>query len=118
MATPGEVKRRTLTELRAMRNEMMSAKWKIALERQSIEVRQAAAQKMVEIEQAILMLQNAKLAAIRDDLIARQAELEAGASAFEKARQFLDKFVAIGKLAASVTAVVAHHDYKPPRSHP
>src|SRR5262245_15022882 len=110
MPTPVELQDMTLAQLRQVREDMMSAEWDLSMSGQPPAVKTAAAKKLVNVERAILALENADLAAIRDRLIANEADLLAGAEALSKARQNLAKvqqvLEAVGVLL-SIAAKVA-----------
>lgn len=109
MATPGELRSQTLRELRAARKNMASAVFQMALRKEPPKVQRDAALKQLATQQAILALENAELAEIRDDLVANEAELLKGIAALGKAREKLTKVAkvldALGAALATVTKI-------------
>ena len=91
MPTPGDLQNMTLRQLRAVREDMMSAEWDLSMSAETAAVKTAAAKKLVNVERAILALENADLAAIRDQLVANEGDLLAGTEALARARQNLAK---------------------------
>ena len=107
MPAPGELRDMTLKELRAARKAMFSGPWKVAIQKQPLEVRRTAAHRLVDIEQAILELENADLAAIRDKLVANETDLLKGTQALAKARQNLAKVQAVLEAVGTLLAIAA-----------
>jgi hypothetical protein len=107
MPAPGELKSMTLKELRAARKDMLSGPWKISIKAEPPDVRRAAALRFLDIEQAILELENAALADIRDKLAENEAALLAGTKALAKARQNLAKVQAVLEAIGTLLAVAA-----------
>ncbi len=107
MPAPGELKSMTLKELRAARKDMLSGPWRLAIKAQPAEVRRAAALRFLDVEQAILELENAALADIRDKLAANEAALIAGTKALAKARQNLAKVQAVLEALGTLLTVAA-----------
>lgn len=110
MPTPGDLQSMTLQQLRAVREDMMSAEWDLSMSAETAAVKTAAAKKLVNVERAILALENADLAAIRDKLVANEGDLLAGTEALARARQNLARvqevLQAVGVLL-SIAAKVA-----------
>jgi hypothetical protein len=107
MPAPSELKDMTLKELRAARKAMLSGPWKVFIQKQPLEVRRDAAHKAVDIEQAILELENADLAAIRDKLVENEDDLLAGVKALAKARQNLAKVQVVLEALGTLLAIAA-----------
>jgi hypothetical protein len=107
MPAPSELKDMTLKELRAARKAMLSGPWKVFIQKQPLEVRREAAHKAVDIEQAILELENADLAAIRDKLVENEDDLLAGVKALAKARQNLAKVQVVLEALGTLLAIAA-----------
>jgi hypothetical protein len=107
MPAPSELKDMTLKELRAARKAMLSGPWKVFIQKQPLEVRRDAAHKAVDIEQAILELENADLAAIRDKLVENENDLLAGVKALAKARQNLAKVQVVLEALGTLLAIAA-----------
>lgn len=110
MATPAEIRKRTLQELRATRKDMASAKFLLSLRGQPPKVKTSAAIKALQVELAILELENAALAEIRDKLIRNEVALKTGVRKLAKARRTLTKvkgmLSAVGKLLTTVAKIV------------
>ena len=76
--TPGEIRRRTLSELRKVRKDMMSAAWLKGVQKLPEAERTTAAMAKLEVSLAVRQLENAGLAAIRQGLAENEDELERG----------------------------------------
>lgn len=76
--TPGEIRRRTLSELRKARKDMTSAAWLKGVQELPLPERTAAAMAKLEVSLAVRQLENAVLAAIRQELADNEKELEKG----------------------------------------
>ena len=76
--TPGEIRRRTLSELRKARKDMMSAAWLKGVQELPEAERTAAAVAKLEVSLAVRQLENAGLAAIGQGLAENEAELGRG----------------------------------------
>ena len=107
MPAPAELRDMALKELRAARKAMLSGPWKVSIQKQPLEVRRDAALKAVDIEQAILEMENADLAAIRDQLVANEDDLLAGVNALAKARQNLAKVQTVLEAVGTLLAIAA-----------
>lgn len=110
---PSETRDRTLQELRRLRTAMMSAEWMLSLEAADEATRQAAARQLLRTQQAIVKLENAELAAIRDQLIANEAALAQGTADLRKAlrkvaevKQLLETAAAVLKIVGRVVALL------------
>jgi hypothetical protein len=67
--SPSELKKLTLKQLRAIRTASFELRWTLALEAASAAERTEAALLLVSVNHAIIALENAELAKIRDELI-------------------------------------------------
>ena len=76
--TPGEIRRRTLSELRKARKDMMSAAWLKGVQELPEAERTAAAVAKLEVSLAVRQLENAGLAAIGQGLAENEDELQRG----------------------------------------
>ena len=76
--TPGEIRRRTLSELRKARKDMMSAAWLKGVQELPEAERTAAAMAKLDVSLAVRQLENAGLAAIGQGLAENEAALEKG----------------------------------------
>jgi hypothetical protein len=84
--TAEEIHDMTLGQLRAARLKMMSAPWLIELKKNP-DKKSEAADALLRVNSAILELENAEMASIRDDLLANEAELQEGITDLEGALQ-------------------------------
>ena len=75
---PSELRRQTISQLRKTFLAMMSPRWDRALEGKSDARLTEAARTLLAVQRARLRLGNAKLAGIRDDLKANEADLASG----------------------------------------
>jgi hypothetical protein len=89
--TPGEIRDSTLKELRATRHSMHQLEWDMALDAEPVNVQKEAAIARLNVGKAIIALQNAQLAEIRDGLIENEAALSAGIASLAKKRDNLKK---------------------------
>lgn len=106
MSTPAKSREESLRVLRGTRRDMSSAKWLLAVKKQPKKVRREAANRLLDIEQAILALGNAKLTEIRDKLIANEQELRDGREELKKARKRLNQVkTVLGKIDRLLDAV-------------
>lgn len=108
--TPEEIKSKTLDELYALRKDMNSAEWRLSLEAAAPDDKRRAAEALLDVQQMILALENAQLAAIRDKLIANESALAEGVVRLSRARQRLgqarDVIEAVGGLIGTAVKVV------------
>lgn len=95
-----------LKELRATRMDMHSASWILAVTEQPDEVRREAAIRALDVQAAILELENAELEAIRDKLINNEPGLRAGIAGLSKARERLENVQDVLQKIATVLEVV------------
>ncbi len=82
---PSDLESLTLKQLRATRKAMFSAQWMIALQGADASTRSDAAHQMLAVNHAIVVLENKQLTEIRDQLIANETDLTAGAQSLSKA---------------------------------
>ena len=75
---PSELRRQTISQLRKTFLSMMSPRWDRALEGKSEARLTEAARALLAVQRARLRLGNARLAGIRDDLRANEADLVSG----------------------------------------
>ena len=108
--TPGEIRRKTLSELRRARKNMMSADWLTAVEDLPEAERMAAATGLLDVCLAIRGLENTRVADILRELVDNERELERGLQdlrwAGEKLHQVKTYLKAATALAATVGRVV------------
>ena len=104
--TPMEIRGKTLSELRRARKDMMSAQW-LAGVNDLPKARRTAAATALDVCLAIRKLENARVAAIRSEIIDNGKELERGLRALERAREKLHWIEAYLKAVTTVVATVA-----------
>ena len=92
---PSTLLQQSLTTLRATRKDIASAAFRLNLGKKPIEDQRNAALHAHDVENAILALQSADLANIRDKLVANEAELIAGINDLNRARANLAKVEAV-----------------------
>jgi hypothetical protein len=97
--SPSAIRNETLKQLRAARRSMLSARWTLRLADADAETRSEAAMKLLEVNHAILMLENRDLSEIRDALIENEEDLLAGTEALQSALKDL------GKVKSALNAV-------------
>lgn len=105
--TPGEIRGKTLSALRRARKDMMSAEWLAAVQDLSETERTAAATALLDICLAIRRLENARVAAIRAELVDNGKELERGLRALDRARERLHRIEAYLKAVTTLVTTVA-----------
>jgi hypothetical protein len=107
MPAPDELKLMTLRELRATRKFMLSGPWEVFLQKQTPEKQAEAARKANDIELAILALQQAALADIRNKLVANEKDLVKGTQALAEARANLATLQTVLEAVGTVLSIVA-----------
>ena len=85
MMTPAQILTATLEQLRATREEMLSAEWTLGLEDETEDTRRQSARILLQVQHAILTLENAKLADIRTKLVANEEALTEGTAKLQQA---------------------------------
>ena len=101
--TPGEIRGKTLSELRRARKNMMSAEWVMRVGDLPETERTAAAVALLDVCMAIRRLENAGVAAIRRQLAGNEEELAGGIGALERAEEKLHR---IKNYLRAVTALL------------
>ena len=104
--TPGEVRGKTLSELRQARKNMMSAEWLTAVEDLSEAERIAAATALLDVCLAVRRFENARLADIQRRLMENGRELEQGIVRLERAGRTLHRIKTYLKAATALAATV------------
>jgi hypothetical protein len=89
--TPGEIRDETLRELRATRTAMHALEWDMALDEEPPSVQKRAAIARLNVGKAIIALENAQLAEIRDKLRENEAALSEGIASLAEKRNNLKK---------------------------
>lgn len=105
--TPGEIRGKTLSELRRARKDMMSAEWLAAVNDLPETERTAAATALLDVCLAIRRLENARVMAIRAELVDNGKELEHGLRALERTRGRLHRIDAYLKAVTTLVATLA-----------
>lgn len=82
---PSDIESMTLKQLRATRKAMFSAQWMLALQDADPTTKSDAARQMLMVNHAIMVMENKELSEIRDQLIANEAALSAGAQSLSQA---------------------------------
>ena len=104
--TPGETRGKTLSELRQARKNMLSAEWLAGVEDLPAADRTAAATALLDVCLAIRQLENAGVAAIRQQLADNEQELERGIRGLERAGERLHRIETYLKAATALVATV------------
>lgn len=104
--TTGEVRGKTLSELRRARKNMMSAEWLAAVEDLPEAERMAAATALLDVCLAIRGLENTRVADIRRELVDNEKELERGLRDLGRAGEKLHRFKTYLKAATALAATV------------
>lgn len=76
--TPTEIRRATLEQLRATREDMLSTRWMLKLRTATQQEKDDHARTLVNVQHTLLELENQKLAAIRDKLVANEQAISDG----------------------------------------
>lgn len=104
--TPGEIRGKTLSELRQARKHMMSGAWLASVANLPEAGRTAAATAMLDVCLAIRRLENARVAAIRQQLADSERELERGIRELKRAGEKLQSVRTYLKAATTLAATV------------
>ena len=105
--TPGEIRGKTLSELRRARKDMMSAEWLSGVSDLPEAERTAAAMALLEVCLTIRRLENARVAAIRGELLENAKALGRGLRALERARERLQRIETYLKAVTTLLSTVA-----------
>lgn len=89
--TPTEIRKATLEQLRAAREDMMSTRWMLKLKTATQQEKDNHARTLVKVQHTILELENKKLADIRDDLIANEQAISKGIDDLKKSLRTIEK---------------------------
>ena len=84
----------------------MSARWMLKLERADEPTRNRAAKELFRVNHAILTLENARLADIRDDLLQNEPALLKGTQRLRKALENLNKVKTVLNAVTGLLSVV------------
>jgi hypothetical protein len=96
---PGDVRKATLVQLRAARTAMMSTEWAENFKTLPVPQQQDAHRLLFQVHLAILEMENARLADIRDKLVANEKALGEGIASLK------DSLKKIQKIAAAIKAI-------------
>jgi hypothetical protein len=99
---PGQLRDKTIKELRKTLLAMMSARWDVALENSPDKEVDEAARALLGVQRTRLRLRNAQLGEIRDQLTAQEGEINAGLKALGKALKNLENVEAMLVATAAV----------------
>ena len=89
--TPTEIRRATLVQLRAAREDMMSTRWMLKLRTAAQQEKDDHARTLVKVQHAILELENKKLAEIRDALAENEDAISEGIDSLKKSLRKIEK---------------------------
>ena len=104
--TPGEIRGKTLSELRRARKDMMSAEWLAGVKDLPEAERTAAAMALLDVCLAIRRLENTGVAAIRRQLADNEKELERGIGRLQRAAEQQRRIRTYLKAATALVATV------------
>ena len=104
--TPGEIRGKTLSELRRARRDMMSAEWLTGVKDLPEADRAAAAMALLDVCLAVRRLENTRVADIRRELVDNEKELERGLRNLERAGEKLHQIKTYLKAATALAATV------------
>ena len=102
----GEIRGKTLSELRRARKNMMAAEWLAGLEGLSVAERTVAATTLLDVCMAIRRLENVGVVAIRRQLADNENELERGIRGLQRASERLHRVKTYLRAAAVLAATV------------
>lgn len=105
--SPSEIRDATLSQLRAARTAMMSARWTLSLEDKDKETKEEAAKQLLQVHHTIQKLENTELSGIRDKLLENDGELAKGREALENALKSLNKTKEVLGAVDSLLKIVA-----------
>lgn len=96
----------TLKELRAVRRSMLSARWTLSLEKTDENTRNRAAKQLLQVNHAILGLENAQLSELRTSLLENEVGLVQSIKTVEKAMSDLGKVESVLGAVAGFLGIV------------
>jgi hypothetical protein len=102
-----EVRNTTLSQLRAARTAMLSARWTLSLEEKDQKTQEDAAKEFLRVHHAIQKLENAQLAEIRDALLENEQALAEGSQKLAKALKSLNRTRDVLNATSQLLAIVA-----------
>jgi hypothetical protein len=103
MATPAETRDQLIKDLRATRTQLTSPEWLTMIRAAPKPQRQAASDNLLNVQLAILDLENEALASFRDDLVANEAAI---AQASEQVRTVLARLDSVAKVLTAVSKLI------------
>jgi len=104
---PADIRKATVEELRAARKAMMSTEWMENFNTLPESEQKDAARLLFQVHQAIHKMENAKLADIRDKLVANEKALGDGIASLKAALKKIEKIAAAIKAIGQFLAIVA-----------
>ena len=106
MLTPTQIQTATVEQLRAAREEMLSARWMLSLEDETEDTRRQSARILLQVQHAVLTLENAKLADIRDKLVANEKALADGTVKLQQALNDIEDIAQVLKAIGAFLQIV------------
>ena len=104
--TPTEIHAATLEQLRDTRDEMLSARWMLSLEDETVDTRRESARTLLIVQHAILTLENKKLADIRDKLVANEKALADGTAGLQQSLRDIENIALVLKAIGAFLQIV------------
>lgn len=104
--TPEEIKNMAVEQLRAFREKTLTIEWSMAKQAASQDDRRVAARAAIQAHQAILALDSAELANIRDQLVANEPALRTGTEELKSALKDIESLKATLGAVKAVLSVV------------
>lgn len=108
--TAAEIRAATLEQLLLTREKMMSTRWMLKLRTATPAQRQDNAMTLLLVQDAILKLQNGKLADLRDKLVANEQALNDGIASLKSSLRTIESIkvavLAVGQFLQIVGRVV------------
>ena len=102
MATPAQTRNQLISDLRATRTALMSPEWLTMLQ-DAPKQKQAAAERLMDVQFALLNLENEALASFRDELMENEAAI---AQSTQKLRDALDRLHSVAQVLTAVGNVL------------
>ena len=104
--TPEEIVEMTLEQLREFRTKTLTTEWSRAKEDADPETRSQAAKATIKVQHAILALENAELATIRENLAQNEDDLREGTESLKTALAGIESFKDTVSAVTTVLGVV------------
>jgi hypothetical protein len=103
MATPAQTRNQLISDLRATRTALMSPEWLTMIQDASKPQKQAGAEHLMDVQLALLNLENEALASFRDELMENEAAI---AESTQKLRDALDRLHSVAQVLTAVGNVL------------